>query len=885
MPSLLDLSGRARAMWLTCIASAVRTALACTIVGVTTLYSPQALRQHITFPAFSYVTVILIVTDASLGDTLRGSWHALYATVQGVSPSIMSLWLIGPARLTIATTAAAVAVSAFMVVALEKTHLVAKRIALGQIVIIYVIAFVKGAKCDAVMHPVHVAASTALGALACVVALLFPYPNLACYEVKENCKLYGENVKMRLKVLVKAFCAEEKNTSSLALVSQANSLSVKGTKLLQTIKSKQESMQWERHPLKFLKPYCPNPQEKLQELEAPLRGMQIALSIPHSFPFTSLQQELKDHLHALHDHLNLTLDHVNLSMPFDLTVPQSNTEITIAPLETLEAIPQTHKELPSFFFLFCSKLLHNKLISTSSGEDHHSNPKEPTNSSCNPSHRFFRFIPALKCSLSLGLALLFGLKYSKENGFWAGLPVAISLVTSREATFKVANAKAQGTVLGTVYGVLGCFLFEKYVPIRFISLLPLFVFTSFLRRSRMYGQAGGVSAVIGGVLILGRKNFGPPSEFAIARIMETFIGISSSIMVDLLFKPTRASTLVKAQLSRSLHLFHECVGLVSFGNSNKGNLEKSIKGLKAHENELRKLIGEAEVEPNFWILPFNSGCYSKLLGSLSKMVDLLLFEAHAIGFVKQELQKIEGVIRMEIVNKLDEETEVFKEIVGSSMKCFGEVAMIKSLTRLEKELQKNNITYDVELAKPPILLRMGSSNFDHGDEIEKMTSSFLEKSMEVLDTIVSGDNEEKVVKSQVVFGLSALGFCMSSLVRELREIEKGIKELLQWENPSSNVNLYEILCSHKLAFSSKDQSDNVLHQSHKLQSERFHDDVTSDNLYGATHVHLYDGESSFSMLGHVSSLITYSGPIPFSGSISLRSDSSTTSTLSLAFPL
>lgn len=183
MPSLLDWSGRARAMWLACIASAVRTALACTIVGVTTLYSPQALRQHITFPAFSYVTVILIVTDASLGDTLRGFWHALYATVQGVCPAIMSLWLIGPARLTIATTATAVAVSAFVVVAPERTHLVAKRIALGQIVIIYVIAFVKGVTCDAVMHPVHVAASTALGALACVVALLFPYPNLACYEV------------------------------------------------------------------------------------------------------------------------------------------------------------------------------------------------------------------------------------------------------------------------------------------------------------------------------------------------------------------------------------------------------------------------------------------------------------------------------------------------------------------------------------------------------------------------------------------------------------------------------------------------------------------------------------------------------------------------------
>ncbi|KAJ1400870.1 hypothetical protein SESBI_29169 [Sesbania bispinosa] len=46
------------------------------------------------------------------------------------------------------------------------------------------------------------------------------------------------------------------------------------------------------------------------------------------------------------------------------------------------------------------------------------------------------------------------------------------------------------------------------------------------------------------------------------------------------------------------------------------------------------------------------------------------------------------------------------------------------------------------------------------------------------------------------------------------------------------------------------------------------------------------GESSFSaVVGTVSSRISYSGPVPYSGSISLRSDSSTTSTRSFAFPV
>ncbi|XWS69587.1 hypothetical protein CRYUN_Cryun04dG0192100 [Craigia yunnanensis] len=46
-----------------------------------------------------------------------------------------------------------------------------------------------------------------------------------------------------------------------------------------------------------------------------------------------------------------------------------------------------------------------------------------------------------------------------------------------------------------------------------------------------------------------------------------------------------------------------------------------------------------------------------------------------------------------------------------------------------------------------------------------------------------------------------------------------------------------------------------------------------------------NGESSFSVSGPVTGLISYSGPIAYSGSLSHRSDSSTTSTRSFAFPI
>ncbi|KAI7725339.1 hypothetical protein M8C21_029687 [Ambrosia artemisiifolia] len=62
-------------------------------------------------------------------------------------------------------------------------------------------------------------------------------------------------------------------------------------------------------------------------------------------------------------------------------------------------------------------------------------------------------------------------------------------------------------------------------------------------------------------------------------------------------------------------------------------------------------------------------------------------------------------------------------------------------------------------------------------------------------------------------------------------------------------------------------------------------DMGSDNGAMIRQVHRGEGESSFSVAGPVPEHITYSGPIAFSGSTSLRSDSSTTSTRSFAFPI
>lgn len=91
-----------------------------------------------------------------------------------------------------------------------------------------------------------------------------------------------------------------------------------------------------------------------------------------------------------------------------------------------------------------------------------------------------RLLFASKCSITLGLAVLLGLLYNKENGYWSGLTVAISFSTGRQPTFTVANARAQGTVMGSIYGVLCSFVFQKFVDLWFLPLLPWIIFASFL---------------------------------------------------------------------------------------------------------------------------------------------------------------------------------------------------------------------------------------------------------------------------------------------------------------------------------------------------------------------------------------------------------------------
>ncbi|CAH1447125.1 unnamed protein product [Lactuca virosa] len=602
----------AGAIWRERLASALRTAIACTIIGCTALYGPQHIRNQIQYPSVAYVTAILIVSDATLGTTLRGAFFAFCATALVLPSSILCLWAVGPSRFTESGAAAAVALSAFLVAVPEFLPLLAKRIAFVQLVIIYVGAVVRGGTADAVTHPVHVAACTALGASASVLALILPYPRLAVTEVKKQFQLYTENASERSGLYMKAFLSEDK-TTACDLISQGEPMVESGTKLINHINHIQEGVKWERYRMRDFKRSFVKMEDRLDDIETPIKGMELALDSIPSFPIGIVNPELRSVLQSDRVHQTLKLDHAKCFVPFDeaVTVPERKDELFDKSLHTLTNSPPTHRNLPAFFFLSCFELLVNNssMNPKPESETKAESESESVNSQAidvsqesriTGPYSQQRIVFGLKCSISLGLAVLLGMFFDKKNGYWSGLTIAISFVEGRQPIFTVANARVQGTAIGTVYGVLGSCLLYQVAEIRFIILLPWIVLTSLLQHSRMFGESGGISAVIGALLILGRKNYGPVKEFAIARLTEVSIGLFCMVVLEIVLEPIMIYNLEfidsdEGRKELQEHVNRNLEMLKGNGIKHLQNI-MSVKSIKNFEHQLQDREGFLDLE-------------------------------------------------------------------------------------------------------------------------------------------------------------------------------------------------------------------------------------------------------------------------------------------------
>ena len=550
-----------------------------------------------------------------------------------------------------------------------------------------------------------------------------------------------------------------------------------------------------------------NPGENLQDIEILMKGVEIALDSCPSFPVSMIDEGIKQALLDMKGKIGLKLQNGKCLTPFDATTApeaKAGESYVLAP----KIGGTTQADLPAYFFLYCLELLSRELPVgqnpecnsentnktdtrdvTSKRDQEKANLGKTWDYSTIKLPNMERWTLATKCSLSMGFAVLFGLIFNKENGYWSGLIIATSFVTERQATFTVANARGQGTAIGSVYGILCCFIFQRFVDLWFLPLLPWIIFTSFLRHSRMYGQAGGISAVIGALLILGRKNYGPPNEFATARLVEACIGLICFIMAEILLQPARAATLAKTEFAWSLRALRDCIddtsqlcaGQKSALSSSIPALRRKHQEVKSRINKLEKFIAAAESEPNFWFLPFYGACYRKLLVSLRKMECLLLFVAIEIGTLSQVSDRLQVLINNYLL-PLGEE-------VGFSLKCIEELISMNSLALLERGVQKISISHDdMELGKssPSADVLYRTLSLDE----EEVENSIPQHSKVEADGIEKREGAQEL-KSRLILRIYSLEFCISSLIKETREIEKQVKELITRENPESQFSTKE----------------------------------------------------------------------------------------------
>ncbi|KAK8450280.1 hypothetical protein SEVIR_7G340557v4 [Setaria viridis] len=789
--------------WRSSLASGLRAALACIIVGLVSLYAPPAVRRHITFPAFSYVVTVIIVTDATLGTALRGAVSALQATLMGAAPSVLALWLAhrtGAAESVLATSAV-VALTTFAVALPESVDPVAKRIALGQIIIIYVARFHKGdhpTRSFAVLHPANVVACTALGVAAALLAVLLPWPRLATGEATDKARAYRGLAAERVRVMVDAAiifigggeaaaCTRQRRWQMAACISEANRLASASAALLRRMNAIKEDVQWERRRAIAV---------DYDGVETPLTGMQMALSMmvidgtTNDSKCNNLLQLQEHHagIMAMRDHIRLAL----LTTPANKQTASFASKPPYLPLQT--------QQDPCWLFLFSLYQLRgaagglllasdngdanaNKKIAPAAdhghGHQHKSRADEQEKTATKGNKKL---VAAAKCGFSLGLAVLLGLLFNNDHGFWSGLIVATTISTSRDSTWAVAAARAHGTALGSVYGAVGCLLISQQqlsgmMDLRLLALVPWMVVATFLKRSRAYGPAGGVSAALSVVIIMGRRYDETPMAFTVARLVETFVGISCTVMADILFQPgARPSAKAREHLTRCIATTLLAASSADGPSSQSQVISKSLALLRRH-------AAEAGGEPSYlWLPRFPAACYERIQGSLGRMARLLHLYRQAR--VAAGVEADEDMMRIH---------RCFSSIVSTSLRhC------LRMLSSSPPPADHPHHHQDVIIKDDDLEAGDDSSssssccccNKEEEDDQQEATTpgevvgAFLAHAAEAAAALLDLDDDdageaeaEGDDRGLLVCCLGSMGLCMGEIIREAQRLEAHIIDL------------------------------------------------------------------------------------------------------------
>ncbi|BFI28521.1 hypothetical protein MPTK2_2g20340 [Marchantia polymorpha subsp. ruderalis] len=447
------------------------------------------------------------------------------------------------------------------------------------------------------------------------------------------------------------------------------------------------------------------------------------------------------------------------------------------------------------------------------------------------SFKYQQVVRALKISLAMAIAALAGILYNKKFAFWAVVTVGFIIQNHQGGSFRMANLRLQGTVIGSIYAYLMVIVIHDHPDFVLVALIPWVVVLSYLRFSKLFGAAGVIAGLTAAIVMLG-SNGAPIQELAVTRITENFIGVLALIFVESLVFPDRAAILCRKELVSSLVDLRDCVKAVvaaytgHFCDEHRRIVASDIKKLEAQLRsriaEQSKLQAEAVMEPELWNVPFPAEIYGQLVNIQTRMLDLLHFMVLSLHAATEEclgsqIRKLVGPLQGSL-DALEEEVLSSLHLLQGLLQC----------TRYKIDLMSKNSGSWHHEAKSE--LHRATSRHDHGapnDDLQDMvgkvhpllvlecirrdidgTPLSLKNRMKDFEASYETVVEEFIVKKRAdpnspvlsnpaMLSFSALTFSLQTLLKETVELEKTIHQLLHFEHPWSVLEFWESVDEEK----------------------------------------------------------------------------------------
>lgn len=431
---------------------------------------------------------------------------------------------------------------------------------------------------------------------------------------------------------------------------------------------------------------------------------------------------------------------------------------------------------------------------------------------------------ALKISIALMLATVFGALDLKGDSHqvWAATTVCYIIGYHQGGAFRIALQRFQGTTIGAIFGYLAIRGSGSQGFVIMIVITLWTVCTNIVKHSKMHGYSGGCAGSTAVGMMLGD----PPEDiqtYAVQKITQTFIGVLSYVLVELLVFPDRARNLVKTELVHNIVRLRDAVAEVvdMYTGARAGCLEcrhRRVDEITKLERHLRKdldhqthLQEEAGLEPDLWWVPFPGDVYSKIAAIQGRMLDLLVFMLCCLQASSDEeyddhmqmlleplqisltMLKDEVASTLNLLHKLlDDHSRKRPGMLERNCCCCRVSVTFQTADDLESSLSTSEPS---EPTMHPIRVLDNRRRTVEGTPLTLKSSmeSFEHVYESVFEEIIADSKKQggRIVNNSVMLSISSLSFCLHALLRETVELEKAVYNLLQAEQPWSVLDFWD----------------------------------------------------------------------------------------------